>query len=134
MVIRNITEETDREVIQNSALFQYPTFALSYESGTDVIPDADADLELHGDQKIIRLRYDRSTEGVMSVRLDVTEHKDGVDVESAIEKSYDDPYVAELKKLWAAATGSPSQSVIAEAMGDLDVNSMVMNQFHSAKV
>lgn len=119
-----------------TVLFQYPNFIVSYESTVDAIPPEDADIELHGDQKIIRLRYDRSRKEGVAVQIDIGGHCDGVDAARVIHKEYNDPYVAEMRELRALALGlapEGSASSITEAIGDLEIKAMVFAYFHRAE-
>lgn len=80
------------------------------------------------------MRYDRASAGKMSVQLNVLEHKDGVDVEKVLLRSYDDPSTVEMKKLWELAVGQgPAESTMKEAIGDLEVSHIVMDHFHTTE-
>ncbi|KAJ9609299.1 hypothetical protein H2204_015564 [Knufia peltigerae] len=80
-----------------SVLFEYPGFAVVYESGIDNIPRFDAHLEIYSSSKVIRVQYDTPYIKGLPVTMHIVENVDGAYHETTIRKTYEDPYTLERK-------------------------------------
>ncbi|EAS36182.3 uncharacterized protein CIMG_01536 [Coccidioides immitis RS] len=84
-----------------NAIFQYPNFTVSYESGIDHVPRFDASIEIFGKCKTIKVCYDAPYIKGLPVTMQIKEAlPDGSYRESTVRKTYEDPYVLEMKELY----------------------------------
>lgn len=91
-------------------LFQYPGFAVSYESGIDSVPLFDAHIEIYSQNKSVRVQYDTPYVKGLQTTLHICE-KDGDGYrETIIRRTYEDPYTLQLKELydWLGSARNPS--------------------------
>jgi predicted dehydrogenase len=110
-----------------SVLFQYPGFAVTYESGIDNIPRFDAHLEIYSIDKSIRVQYDTPYVKGLPVTMHICEGKGGSYSETTIRKTYEDPYTTEFKRLYELVRDDKAVKTTAEdAKRDLDIFSMIM--------
>lgn len=110
-----------------SVLFQYPGFAVSYESGIDNIPRFDAHIEVYGADKSIRVQYDSPYIKGLPTTLNIRENMDGTYKETMIRKTYEDAYTLEMKELYAVvADGKRIKTTAEDAKKDLEIFKMIM--------
>ncbi|CAH0051708.1 unnamed protein product [Clonostachys solani] len=115
-----------------TAIFQYPGFAVSYESGMDSIPRFDAHLEVYSNNKTVRVQYDTPYVKGLPVTMHIVENLDGAYKESTIRKSYEDPYTLELKAFWKLVVeGQPVKTTVADALKDIEIFGMIMKHGYS---
>ncbi|KFZ02171.1 hypothetical protein V500_00409 [Pseudogymnoascus sp. VKM F-4518 (FW-2643)] len=111
-----------------SALFQYPSFAVSYESGIDGVPRFDASIEVFGENKTVKVVFDTPYVKGLPTNMHIREKlEDGTYRESVIRRTYEDAYTLEMKELYAfAALGKPAKTTAVDARQDLEIFGMIM--------
>ncbi|CAG8037277.1 unnamed protein product [Penicillium salamii] len=111
-----------------SALFQYPSFAVSYESGIDEVPRFDASIEVFGGKKTVKVCFDSPYVKGLPTTMHIREKMDdGSFRESMVRKTYEDAYTLEMKELYAfAAEGKPAKTTSEDAKRDLEIFGMIM--------
>lgn len=111
-----------------SAMFQYPGFAVTYESGIDEVPRFDAHLEIYSQEKSVRVQYDTPYVKGLPVTMTVSEKADdGGYRETMIRRTYEDPYTIEFKKFYAfVLNGAMVKTTAEDAVKDLDIFQMIM--------
>ncbi|CAI6099434.1 unnamed protein product [Clonostachys chloroleuca] len=118
-----------------TAIFQYPGFAVSYESGMDNIPRFDAHLEVYSNNKTVRVQYDTPYVKGLPVTMHIVENVDGAYRESTIRKSYEDPYTLELVAFWKLVVeGQPVKTTVADALKDIEISGMIMKHGYGEKL
>ncbi|CAG9978425.1 unnamed protein product [Clonostachys byssicola] len=115
-----------------SVLFQYPKFAVSYETGFYNVPKFDAHIEVYGQNKSVRVQYDTPFVKGLPITMHISEVCDGGSLkETTIRKTYEDPYTVELKELYAHITeGRPIKTTISDAKEDLEIFKMIVQKGH----
>ncbi|KAJ5206844.1 hypothetical protein N7491_002523 [Penicillium cf. griseofulvum] len=111
-----------------SALFQYPSFAVSYESGIDYVPRFDASIEVFGGNKTVKICFDSPYVKGLPTTMHIREKlEDGSFRESMVRKTYEDAYTLEMKELYAfVVKGKPAKTTSEDARKDLEVFGMIM--------
>lgn len=111
-----------------SALFQYPGFAVSYESGIDFIPRFDASIELFGDSKTVKVCFDTPYVKGLPTTMHIREAmSNGSYRESIIRRTYEDPYTLEMKELYEFVVhGKALKTTAADARQDIEIFGMIM--------
>ena len=112
----------------SSSIFQYPTFAVSYESGIDNVPRFDASIEIFTADKTVKVVYDtpyvKGLPTTMHVRSTTA---NGAFSDSVIRRTYEDPYTLEMKELYEVfAKGKEIKTTAADAKKDLEIFGMFM--------
>ena len=112
----------------DSALFQYPSFAVSYESGIDSVPRFDAAIEIFTQDKTVKICYDTPyIKGLPTTMFIREKLLDGSYRESTTRRTYEDPYTLEFKELYAVVTeGKPIKTTPADARKDVEIFGMIM--------
>ncbi|GAA5829070.1 hypothetical protein JCM11251_004114 [Rhodosporidiobolus azoricus] len=112
-----------------TAMFEYEGFTATYESGIDQVPDFDAHIEVIGDGKRLKLRYDTPYVKGLPIVIEKKEaDANGHYVESIIRPTYKDAYTLELESLHASLTeGKPVKTTPKDAAGDLVIFEQIMN-------
>lgn len=113
---------------KSSAIFQYPKFAVSYESGIDFVPRFDASIEIFSENKTVKVLYDtpyiKGLPTTMRVRSNLG---NGAFSDTEIRTTYEDPYTLEMKELYAVATqGKQIKTTAVDAKKDLEIFGMIM--------
>ncbi|OCT44393.1 hypothetical protein CLCR_05944 [Cladophialophora carrionii] len=110
-----------------SALLEYPTFSVTYESGLDNVPRFDAHIEVYSMTKTVRVNYDTPYIKGLPVTMTTSENIDGVYKESTIIRTYEDPYTLEMKKLYQmVANGKEVKTTAKDARKDVEIFQMIM--------
>lgn len=118
----------------SSAIFKYPTFTVTYESGLDSVPRFDAHFAVYSAKKTVSVQYDTPYIKGLPVTMHVQENVDGVYKESVIRKTYEDPYTLELKELYAMVMDGKAVKTTAEdAKKDLEIFRMLFKAAASNK-
>jgi predicted dehydrogenase len=112
----------------NSALFEYPDFAVSYESGIDGVPRFDASIEVFAENKTVKICYDtpyvKGLPTTMHIREKAT---DGAFKDYVVRKTYEDAYTLEMKELYAVVTeDKPIKTTAEDARHDIEIFGMIM--------
>lgn len=115
-----------------TALFQYDSFPVVYESGINDVPVFDAHIELYSNTKIVRVNYDspyvKGLPTTMTVREKVV-HPRGETCyqERHVRTTYEDSYTIEFKEWYdCIVDGKPPKTTIADARQDVDLFKMLM--------
>lgn len=110
-----------------SALFLYPGFPVSYESGLDEILRFDAHIEIYSPTKTIRVQFDSPYIKGLPVTLHIAETIEGTYKETILRKTYEDPYTSELKEFYASVVeGKNIKTTAKDARQDLEIFGMIM--------
>jgi hypothetical protein len=110
-----------------TVLFQYPTFTLMYESGIDRIPRFDAHIEVYSPMKSVRVQWDTPYIKGLPVTMHTQENVDGAFHERMIRKTYEDPYIKEMRELYAwVAQGVPAKTTAMDAKNELKIFQMIV--------
>ena len=115
-------------LICGSALFQYPSFAVSYESGIDGVPRFDASIEFFSEMKTVKVCFDSPYVKGLPATLQINEQlPDGSYKVSVVRKTYEDPYTLEMKELYDCVVHNKSIKTTAEdAKCDVEIFGMIM--------
>ncbi|OAA60284.1 NAD(P)-binding domain protein [Niveomyces insectorum RCEF 264] len=111
-----------------SCLFQYPDFAVAYESGIDSVDRFDAYIEMFFDEKTVRLSYDSPYIKGLPVKIHVKEKtRDGAFTESTVRRTFEDPYTQQMRELYEfVADGKPTKTTAEDARKDVEIFGMFM--------
>jgi predicted dehydrogenase len=115
-----------------SALFQYDTFPVTYESGINSVPVFDAHIEVYTAKKIVRVTYDspyvKGLPTTMTVREATTGPRgDPCYQERIVRTTYEDVYTIEFKEWYdCIISGREAKTTIEDARKDLDIFKMLM--------
>lgn len=111
-----------------SAMFQYPGFAVAYESGVDQVARFDASIEVFGDEKTVKVcigtPFVKGLPTTMVVRETLS---DGSYKESTTSRTCEDPFTLELREVhrWVVEGKTPKTSP-TDARQDLEILGMLM--------
>ncbi|PVI03220.1 NAD(P)-binding protein [Periconia macrospinosa] len=111
-----------------SAIFQYPNFAVAYESGIDQVARFDASIEIFGDTKTVKVVIDTPfVKGLPTTMVVKDSLPDGSYRESTIRRTYEDPYSLQLKQVyeWVVNGKAPKTSPV-DARQDVEILGMLM--------
>ncbi|KAI9709150.1 MAG: hypothetical protein M1820_003597 [Bogoriella megaspora] len=111
-----------------SAIFQYPDFAVAYESGIDQVARFDASIEIFGDTKTVKVCIDTPfIKGLPTTMVVKDSLPDGSYRESTIRRTYEDPYTLELKEVYEwVVHGKTPKTGPTDARQDLEILGMLM--------
>ena len=112
----------------NSAIFQYPNFAVAYESGVDQVARFDASIEIFGDRKTVKVCIDSPfIKGLPTTMVVKETLLDGSYRESTTRRTYEDPIMLELKEVYQwVVEGKTPKTTPSDARKDLDILGMLM--------
>ncbi|KAL2274455.1 hypothetical protein FJTKL_03209 [Diaporthe vaccinii] len=111
-----------------SAIFQYPNFAVAYESGVDQVARFDASIEVFGDTKTVKVCIDTPFVRGLPTTMVVKETlPDGSYRESTIRRTYEDAFLLEQQEMYKWVTeGKVPKTTPADARLDLQILGMLM--------
>jgi predicted dehydrogenase len=111
-----------------TALFQYPGFAVTYESGIDAVPRFDAHLEVYSKEKSVKVTYDSPyVKGLPTTMTICEKNGDGGYKETFVRRTYEDPYTIEFKKFHDfVVNGAVVKTTSQDALKDLEIFQMIM--------
>ncbi|MCJ1312638.1 hypothetical protein MMC25_006313 [Agyrium rufum] len=111
-----------------SALFQYPKFTVSYESGIDSVPRFDASVEIFSKNKTVKVVYDTPYVKGLPTTMHVRESgPDGSARDTIVRKTYEDNYTLEMKELYEiVVNGKKIKTSATDAKQDLELFGMFM--------
>ncbi|KAK5175791.1 uncharacterized protein LTR77_000931 [Saxophila tyrrhenica] len=112
-----------------NAMFKYPTFTVHYESGIHDVPIFDAFIEVFGNSKQVKIKWDTPYIKGLPVTMTVREDADGTGAlrEIAVRKTYEDPYTAEMRELYGLIReGKKVKTTVEDAANDLKLFQMIM--------
>jgi predicted dehydrogenase len=122
-----------------SALLQYDTFPVIYESGINSVPVFDAHIEVYTAKKIVRITYDspyvKGLPTTMTVREATTGPRgDPCYQERIVRTTYEDVYTVEFKEWYdCIISGREPKTTIEDARKDLDIFKMLMQSAFGKK-
>ncbi|KAG8527291.1 uncharacterized protein KY384_008035 [Bacidia gigantensis] len=110
------------------AIFQYPGFAVAYESGVDQVARFDASIEIFGDTKTVKVCFDSPFIKSLPTTMMIKESlPDGSYRESTTRRTYEDPFALELKAVYDwVVTGKTLKTTPTDARQDLVILGMLM--------
>lgn len=114
-----------------TALLDYGTFTLVYESGLNDVPVFDAHIEIYTDRKIVRIEYDSPYVKGLPTTVVVRERL-GSDLPAAyqerrIRSTYEDAYTIEFREWYDCITqGRNPKTTLHDARQDIDLIKMLM--------
>jgi predicted dehydrogenase len=112
---------------RNSVLFQYPKFAVSYESGIDEVPRFDAHIEIDSTKKTVRVQYDSPYVKGLPITMHIEENVDGTFKKTMVRKTYEDTYTLEMKEFYEAVTeGKQIKTTAEDAKNELKIFQMIV--------
>ena len=112
----------------DSAMFKYPDFTVSYESGVDRVPRFDASIEVFGDEKTVKVCIDTPfIKGLPTTMVVKEALSDGSYRESNIRRTYEDPFTLEFQEVykWLTEDKAP-KTTPSDARKDLEILGMLM--------
>lgn len=117
-----------KKAYYHSAIFQYPGFAVAYESGVDQVARFDASIEIFGDTKTVKVCIDTPfVKGLPTTMVVKDALPDGSYRESTIRRTYEDPFTRELQEVYAwVVDGKVPKTGPTDARQDLEVLGMLM--------
>ncbi|KAI1088322.1 hypothetical protein F5B19DRAFT_432297 [Rostrohypoxylon terebratum] len=111
-----------------SVLFDYGSFAVTYESGLINVPEFDAHIEVYSSDKIVRIEFDSPYVKGLPTLMIVRENIDGSGFqERKIRKTYEDAYTLEFKELYRCVVeGASPKTSAADARSDIELFRMIL--------
>ncbi|KAK5715160.1 hypothetical protein LTR15_010577 [Elasticomyces elasticus] len=110
-----------------NVLFKYPGYIVSYESGFHNIPMFDAHIEVYGEDKSVRIEWENPFIHGLPVTTTTKERVGGGIKETRSRKTYEDPFILELKELHAMVTENKAVKTSAEdAEKDIHIWQMII--------
>lgn len=112
----------------DSAIFQYPGFAVAYESGVDQVARFDASIEIFGDKKTVKVCIDTPFIKGLPTTMVVKEGlEDGSYRESTVRRTYEDPFTLEFNEVYQWVTeGKTPKTTPSDARQDLEILGMLL--------
>lgn len=112
----------------DSAIFQYPGFAVAYESGVDQVARFDASIEIFGDKKTVKVCIDTPFIKGLPTTMVVKEClEDGSYKESTVRRTYEDPFTLEFNEVYQWVTeGKTPKTTPSDARQDLEILGMLL--------
>lgn len=119
-----------------NVLFQYQNFTVSYESGFHNIPMFDAHIEVYGENKSVRIQWENPFVRGLPVSTTTRERiESGGFKETHLRKTYEDPFILELKELHAMVADSKLPKTSAkDALLDLHIWQSIMRAAYNIKL
>jgi len=117
-----------------SVLFQYDRFSVTYESGINNVPVFDANIEVYGADKIVRVDYDTPYVKGLPVTMTIREKVEGRVgsgssgyQERKVRRTYEDPYTLEMFELYdCVVKGKPPKTSAEDAKNDVELFKMIL--------
>ena len=122
-----------------SAILQYDSFSVTYESGLNSVPIFDAHIEVYTAKKIVRVTFDSPYIKGLPTTMTVREATTGPRGESCYQErmvrtTYEDAYAIEFKEWYGCIiSGRQPKTTIADARKDLDIFKMLMQSVFGQK-
>jgi predicted dehydrogenase len=111
-----------------TALFDYESFTVTFETGVDHNRRFDAHIAVYGESKEIRVQYDTPYIRHLPTRLFINETKGEAFEEREIRPTFTDPYTVELLHFYEVVTHNVRPKTSAEDfLHDLDLFEMIIN-------
>jgi len=111
-----------------TALFDYESFTVTFETGIDHNRRFDAHITVYGESKEIRVQYDTPYIRQLPTRLFINETQGEAFEEREIRPTFTDPYTVELLHFYEVVTHNVRPKTSAEDfLHDLDLFEMIIN-------
>jgi predicted dehydrogenase len=111
-----------------TALFDYESFTVTFETGVDHNRRFDAHIQVYSDTKDIRLQYNTPYIRHLPTQLFLNETEGEAFEERVIRPTFTDPYTMELLYFYEVVTHNVQPKTSAEDfVHDLDLFDMIMN-------
>ena len=114
-----------------TAAFDYGSFVCHFETGVDTVPRYDTYLEAHGDQEVLRVRYQTPYVRHLPTQLEIVRGTDGGAglAHESVQPSWADPFVEEWRAFAASIrTGAPVKTSPADYREDLELFAAMMER------
>ncbi|KZT53120.1 hypothetical protein CALCODRAFT_486567 [Calocera cornea HHB12733] len=109
-------------------MFDYGSFACTYETGVDQVGKFDAYIEIFAGDKRVRVDFDTPFIKGLPINIILSSNINGAFVEQKITPTYEDPYTLEMKELYDAIVNSkPFKSTVEDARKDLEIFNMIID-------
>ncbi|KAK6520060.1 hypothetical protein TWF506_000350 [Arthrobotrys conoides] len=112
-----------------TVLFDYPNFAVTYESGFNSIPLFDASIEIFTENKVVTIKYDTPyVKGLPTTMIVREKAGDGTAYqERVLRSSYEDPYTKQMGEWWECMVhGKEAKTNIDDAALELELFKMIL--------
>jgi predicted dehydrogenase len=111
-----------------TALFDYESFTVTFETGIDHNRRFDAHIAVYGESKEVRVQYDTPYIRHLPTRLFINETKGEAFEERVIRPTFTDPYTVELLHFYEVVTHNVQPKTTAEDfLQDLELFEMIIN-------
>jgi predicted dehydrogenase len=121
-----------------SAIFNYRNktgelFAVTYESGWDMVPEFDAHFAVYGEKKRVLIKYDTPFVKGLAIKVTVQEVSEAGEVVSReIIASYEDAYTIELQELYEnIVNGKQVKTTARDALEDLKLYDLMYQKYNA---
>jgi predicted dehydrogenase len=113
-----------------TAIFEYPGFNVTFETGIDKIRRFDAHIEVYGEEKSIRVQYNTPYIRHLPTRLITRETAGEAYVETEMRPTFKDPYTVELEHFYEViVNGVEPKTPPEDFLQDLKIFQMIMQAF-----
>ncbi|KAF3167095.1 hypothetical protein TWF788_011460 [Orbilia oligospora] len=112
-----------------TVLFDYPNFAVTYESGFNNIPLFDASIEIFTEDKVVTVKYDTPYVKGLPTTMVVREKAGNGTAyqERVLRTSYEDPYTKQMGEWWECiVNGKEPKTTVDDAALELDLFKMIL--------
>lgn len=110
-----------------TAIFEYPGFNVTFETGLDKLRRFDAHIEVYGEEKSIRVQYNTPYIRHLPARLFTGETVGEAYVESEVRPTFKDPYTVELEHFYeVVVNGLEPKTPPEDFLLDLKLFQMIM--------
>jgi len=122
-----------------TALFDYGSFPVVYESGINGVPVFDAHIEIYTPTKIVRVNYDTPYVRGLPITVTVRELSEGPNGEQGFQErtiraTYEDTYTLEFKEWYGCIVeGRKPKTGIEDARQDVELFKMLMQSAFGGK-
>ena len=111
-----------------TALFEYESFTVTFETGIDHNRRFDAHIQVYGETKEIRVQYNTPYIRHLPTQLFISETEGEAFEERVIRPTFTDPYTVELLHFYEVVTHNAQPKTTAEDfLHDLDLFEMIIN-------
>ena len=111
-----------------TALFEYESFTVTFETGIDHNRRFDAHIQVYGETKEIRVQYNTPYIRHLPTQLFISETEGEAFEERVIRPTFTDPYTVELLHFYEVVThNTPPKTSAEDFLHDLDLFEMIIN-------
>ena len=111
-----------------TALFEYESFTVTFETGIDHNRRFDAHIQVYGETKEIRVQYNTPYIRHLPTQLFISETQGEAFEERVIRPTFTDPYTVELLHFYEVVThNTPPKTTAEDFLHDLDLFEMIIN-------